>query len=205
MVHSNGMAKNVHKLTPGKRSPHGRRYKNPRVFCEKLFDLSKKGTPRELLGPLLTLPTDVVLKWIDTYPSLKNAVEQGEAEYVAELMKRISERDKGWQALTWLLSHRFPRHFGDTNSQSNDSATRPTKYVDVTRLAGMLRANPGLRDQTKAKMRLMPPARLETPLANRGSETTSHNATHANGLHNVTHANGHEDISTANSDSEDAA
>ena len=64
------------------------------------------------------LPRRTLYDWMDTYPEIKEMVEEATDEglgtiEVAMMQATSQSDDKDWRALSWMMARRFPQEYGD--------------------------------------------------------------------------------------------
>jgi hypothetical protein len=92
------------------------RARDPR-FIELLERLRDGQSIRGACGSS-RLPRRTLYDWMDTYPEIKEMVEEATDEglgtiEVAMMQATSQSDDKDWRALSWMMARRFPQEYGD--------------------------------------------------------------------------------------------
>lgn len=92
------------------------RTRDPR-FIELLERLRDGQSIRGACGSS-RLPRRTLYDWMDTYPEIKEMVEEATDEglgtiEVAMMQATSQSDDKDWRALSWMMARRFPQEYGD--------------------------------------------------------------------------------------------
>ena len=108
-------AGDVEALNKGNRTAIARA-RDPR-FIELLERLRDGQSIRGACGSS-RLPRRTLYDWMDTYPEIKEMVEEATDEglgtiEVAMMQATSQSDDKDWRALSWMMARRFPQEYGD--------------------------------------------------------------------------------------------